>query len=180
MKNQQLHIRHINQNVCHLSIWMLKWLNIVLPLVRVCQNVFFFIDHKHSGWHKKHTWFFFSSSLTEMSASGSGSSVSPGASSALASARPRHVKSMSASSHPTKSPLPPIEDNAEYKGWEPIYHSAYLLTSVYFKHFSIALLTMDSLTWLQSRFTGFKVWIEIENSILFFIFICYYPNCNLA
>ncbi|MCI4383545.1 hypothetical protein PGIGA_G00027710 [Pangasianodon gigas] len=56
------------------------------------------------------------SSLTEMSASGSGSSVSPGASSALASARPRHVKSMSASSHPTKSPLPPIEDNAEYKG----------------------------------------------------------------
>ncbi|TSK53643.1 Serine/threonine-protein kinase MARK1 [Bagarius yarrelli] len=56
------------------------------------------------------------SSLTEMSASGSGSSVSPGASSALASARPRHVKSMSASSHPNKSPLPPIEDNAEYKG----------------------------------------------------------------
>ncbi|XP_060736961.1 serine/threonine-protein kinase MARK1 isoform X1 [Tachysurus vachellii] len=56
------------------------------------------------------------SSLTEMSASGSGSSVSPGASSALASARPRHVKSMSASGHPTKSPLPPIEDNAEYKG----------------------------------------------------------------
>lgn len=60
--------------------------------------------------------FYLSFSLTEMSASGSGSSVSPGASSALASARPRHVKSMSASSHPTKSPLPPIEDNAEYKG----------------------------------------------------------------
>uniref|UniRef100_A0A8B9J6X9 non-specific serine/threonine protein kinase n=1 Tax=Astyanax mexicanus TaxID=7994 RepID=A0A8B9J6X9_ASTMX len=56
------------------------------------------------------------SSLTEMSASGSGSSVSPGASSALASTRPRHVKSMSASGHPTKSPLPPIKDNAEYKG----------------------------------------------------------------
>uniref|UniRef100_A0AAR2KCS8 non-specific serine/threonine protein kinase n=1 Tax=Pygocentrus nattereri TaxID=42514 RepID=A0AAR2KCS8_PYGNA len=56
------------------------------------------------------------SSLTEVSASGSGSSVSPGASSALASARPRHVKSMSASGHPTKSPLPPIEDNTEFKG----------------------------------------------------------------
>ncbi|XP_072516033.1 serine/threonine-protein kinase MARK1 [Salminus brasiliensis] len=55
-------------------------------------------------------------SLTEMSASGSGSSVSPGASSALASARPRHVKSMSASGHPNKSPLPPIEDNTEFKG----------------------------------------------------------------
>uniref|UniRef100_A0AAR2JUF8 non-specific serine/threonine protein kinase n=1 Tax=Pygocentrus nattereri TaxID=42514 RepID=A0AAR2JUF8_PYGNA len=54
--------------------------------------------------------------LTEVSASGSGSSVSPGASSALASARPRHVKSMSASGHPTKSPLPPIEDNTEFKG----------------------------------------------------------------
>lgn len=56
------------------------------------------------------------SSLTEMSASGSGSSVSPGASSAVASTRPRHVKSMSASGHPTKSPLPPIKDNTEYKG----------------------------------------------------------------
>ncbi|XP_057199269.1 serine/threonine-protein kinase MARK1 isoform X2 [Triplophysa rosa] len=56
------------------------------------------------------------SSLTEMSTSASGSSsVSPGASSAPASTRPRHVKSMSASGHPTKSPLPPIEDNAEYK-----------------------------------------------------------------
>uniref|UniRef100_A0A8C1D0N1 non-specific serine/threonine protein kinase n=1 Tax=Cyprinus carpio carpio TaxID=630221 RepID=A0A8C1D0N1_CYPCA len=52
------------------------------------------------------------SSLTEMSASASASSsVSPGASSALASTRPRHVKSMSASGHPSKSPLPPIEDN---------------------------------------------------------------------
>ncbi|XP_051978080.1 serine/threonine-protein kinase MARK1-like isoform X2 [Xyrauchen texanus] len=57
------------------------------------------------------------SSLTEMSGSASGSSsVSPGASSALASTRPRQVKSMSASGHPTKSPLPPIEDNTEYKG----------------------------------------------------------------
>lgn len=56
-------------------------------------------------------------SLTEMSASASASSsVSPGASSALASTRPRHVKSMSASGHPSKSPLPPIEDNAELKG----------------------------------------------------------------
>ncbi|XP_050950804.1 serine/threonine-protein kinase MARK1 isoform X2 [Labeo rohita] len=60
------------------------------------------------------------SSLTEMSTSASGSSsVSPGASSALASTRPRHVKSMSASGHPTKSPLPPIEDNAEFKGSTP-------------------------------------------------------------
>uniref|UniRef100_A0A8C1AGN7 MAP/microtubule affinity-regulating kinase 3 n=1 Tax=Cyprinus carpio carpio TaxID=630221 RepID=A0A8C1AGN7_CYPCA len=57
------------------------------------------------------------SSLTEMSASASASSsVSPGASSAPTSTRPRHVKSMSASGHPTKSPLPPIEDNAEFKG----------------------------------------------------------------
>ncbi|XP_066503386.1 serine/threonine-protein kinase MARK1 isoform X2 [Hoplias malabaricus] len=58
------------------------------------------------------------SSLTEMSASGSGSSVSPGPSSSgvLASTRPRHVKSMSASGHPSKSPLPPIDDNTEYKG----------------------------------------------------------------
>ncbi|KAA0712547.1 Serine/threonine-protein kinase MARK1 [Triplophysa tibetana] len=56
------------------------------------------------------------SSLTEMSTSASGSSsVSPGGSSVPASTRPRHVKSMSASGHPTKSPLPPIEDNAEYK-----------------------------------------------------------------
>ncbi|XP_016354701.1 serine/threonine-protein kinase MARK1-like isoform X4 [Sinocyclocheilus anshuiensis] len=52
------------------------------------------------------------SSLTEMSASASASSsVSPGA-----STRPRHVKSMSASGHPSKSPLPPIEDDAEFKG----------------------------------------------------------------
>ncbi|XP_043078424.1 serine/threonine-protein kinase MARK1 isoform X1 [Puntigrus tetrazona] len=65
------------------------------------------------------------SSLTEMSASASGSSsVSPGASSALASTRPRHVKSMSASGHPNKSPLPPIEDNAEFKGSSPRAPSA--------------------------------------------------------
>uniref|UniRef100_A0A8C2FVV1 non-specific serine/threonine protein kinase n=1 Tax=Cyprinus carpio TaxID=7962 RepID=A0A8C2FVV1_CYPCA len=56
------------------------------------------------------------SSLTEMSASASASSsVSPGTSSAPTSTRPRHVKSMSASGHPTKSPLPPIEDNS----WPP-------------------------------------------------------------
>uniref|UniRef100_A0AAY4DJV8 non-specific serine/threonine protein kinase n=1 Tax=Denticeps clupeoides TaxID=299321 RepID=A0AAY4DJV8_9TELE len=55
------------------------------------------------------------SSLTEMSASASGASPSSGVSSALASTRPRHIKSMSASGHPGKSPLPPIEDNTEYK-----------------------------------------------------------------
>uniref|UniRef100_A0A8C8J7N8 non-specific serine/threonine protein kinase n=1 Tax=Oncorhynchus tshawytscha TaxID=74940 RepID=A0A8C8J7N8_ONCTS len=56
------------------------------------------------------------SSLTEMSGSASGSSPSPGATSAVPSTRPRHVKSMSASGHPIKSPLPPIDDNAEYRG----------------------------------------------------------------
>ncbi|XP_076879456.1 serine/threonine-protein kinase MARK1 [Brachyhypopomus gauderio] len=55
-------------------------------------------------------------SLTEMSASGTGSSGSPAASAVLASARPRLMNSISASTHPTKSPLPPIEDNAEFKG----------------------------------------------------------------
>ncbi|KAG7492898.1 hypothetical protein MATL_G00019780 [Megalops atlanticus] len=55
------------------------------------------------------------SSLTEMSASASGTSPSPGASSAAASTRPRHVKSMSASGHPGKATLPPIEDNSEYR-----------------------------------------------------------------
>ncbi|XP_062405054.1 serine/threonine-protein kinase MARK1 isoform X1 [Sardina pilchardus] len=52
------------------------------------------------------------SSLSEMSASASGTSPSAG----MASTRSRHMKSMSASGHPVKSPLPPIEDNAEYKG----------------------------------------------------------------
>ncbi|XP_028844026.1 serine/threonine-protein kinase MARK1-like isoform X3 [Denticeps clupeoides] len=52
------------------------------------------------------------SSLTEVSAD---TPSSAGASSAQASTRPRHVKSMSASSHPSKSTLPPIEDNSEYK-----------------------------------------------------------------
>ncbi|XP_036379934.1 serine/threonine-protein kinase MARK1 isoform X2 [Megalops cyprinoides] len=54
------------------------------------------------------------SSLTEMSASAGGTSPSPGAS-AAASTRPRHVKSMSASGHPGKATLPPIEDNSEYR-----------------------------------------------------------------
>ncbi|XP_067355604.1 serine/threonine-protein kinase MARK1-like isoform X2 [Channa argus] len=40
-------------------------------------------------------------------------SPSPGA--AVSSARPHHVKSMSASGHPMKSSLPPIDDNAEYQ-----------------------------------------------------------------
>uniref|UniRef100_A0A8C7ZK35 MAP/microtubule affinity-regulating kinase 3 n=1 Tax=Oryzias sinensis TaxID=183150 RepID=A0A8C7ZK35_9TELE len=38
---------------------------------------------------------------------------SPGG--AVSSIRPRHVKSMSASGHPIKSSLPPIDDNAEYQ-----------------------------------------------------------------
>lgn len=40
-------------------------------------------------------------------------SPSPGAT--VSSTRPRHVKSMSASGHPMKSCLPPIDDNAEYQ-----------------------------------------------------------------
>ncbi|CAG5867015.1 unnamed protein product [Menidia menidia] len=40
-------------------------------------------------------------------------SPSPGAT--VSSARPRHVKSMSASGHPMKSSLPPIDDNVEYQ-----------------------------------------------------------------
>ncbi|KAI1896918.1 hypothetical protein AGOR_G00099820 [Albula goreensis] len=55
------------------------------------------------------------SSLTEMSASASGTSPSPGVAGSAASTRPRHVKSMSASGHPSKSTLPPIEDNSEYR-----------------------------------------------------------------
>ncbi|KTG03296.1 hypothetical protein cypCar_00010192 [Cyprinus carpio] len=71
------------------------------------------------------------SSLTEMSASASASSsVSPGASSAPTSTRPRHVKSMSASGHPTKSPLPPIEDNAEFKGAPSTSPSAHSISSM--------------------------------------------------
>uniref|UniRef100_A0A8C1T186 non-specific serine/threonine protein kinase n=1 Tax=Cyprinus carpio TaxID=7962 RepID=A0A8C1T186_CYPCA len=71
------------------------------------------------------------SSLTEMSASASASSsVSPGTSSAPTSTRPRHVKSMSASGHPTKSPLPPIEDNAEFKGAPSTSPSAHSISSM--------------------------------------------------
>ncbi|XP_052395631.1 serine/threonine-protein kinase MARK1 isoform X3 [Carassius gibelio] len=71
------------------------------------------------------------SSLTEMSTSASASSsMSPGAASALASTRPRHVKSMSASGHPSKSPLPPIEDNAEFKGAPSTSPSAHSISSM--------------------------------------------------
>ncbi|XP_030626424.1 serine/threonine-protein kinase MARK1-like isoform X8 [Chanos chanos] len=52
------------------------------------------------------------SSLTEVSGS---TASAPGASSALGSTRPRHVKSTSAPGHSSKSTLPPIEDNSEYK-----------------------------------------------------------------
>uniref|UniRef100_W5L1T9 non-specific serine/threonine protein kinase n=1 Tax=Astyanax mexicanus TaxID=7994 RepID=W5L1T9_ASTMX len=52
------------------------------------------------------------SSLTEVS--GSASSAS-GTASASASTRPRHVKSMSTSGTSSKTALPPIEDNSEYK-----------------------------------------------------------------
>ncbi|KAI4902931.1 hypothetical protein NFI96_017049 [Prochilodus magdalenae] len=52
------------------------------------------------------------SSLTEVS--GSTTSAS-GAASALASTRPRHIKSMSTSGTSSKTALPPIEDNSEYK-----------------------------------------------------------------
>uniref|UniRef100_A0A8C7MN97 non-specific serine/threonine protein kinase n=1 Tax=Oncorhynchus kisutch TaxID=8019 RepID=A0A8C7MN97_ONCKI len=69
------------------------------------------------------------SSLTEMSGSASGSSPSPGATSAVPSTRPRHVKSMSASGHPIKSPLPPIDDNAEYKGPPTASPSAHSISS---------------------------------------------------
>lgn len=100
---QQKHWRELSvsipdQIVSHITyhIWCEDWCLLMFPLC---------LPH-------------FCLSLTEMSASASASSsVSPGASSALASTRPRHVKSMSASGHPNKSPLPPIEDNAELKGW---------------------------------------------------------------
>uniref|UniRef100_A0A673Z9X6 non-specific serine/threonine protein kinase n=1 Tax=Salmo trutta TaxID=8032 RepID=A0A673Z9X6_SALTR len=69
------------------------------------------------------------SSLTEMSGSASGSSPSSGATSAVPSTRPRHVKSMSASGHPIKSPLPPIDDNAEYKGPPTASPSAHSISS---------------------------------------------------
>lgn len=46
-------------------------------------------------------------SLTEVSGSTS--------STAMSSTRPRHTKSMSSSGHPSKSTLPPIDDNTELK-----------------------------------------------------------------
>ncbi|KAI1886351.1 hypothetical protein AGOR_G00213100 [Albula goreensis] len=52
------------------------------------------------------------SSLTEVSGSTPSSS---GATPTGPSTRPRHVKSMSASGHPSKTTLPPIEDNSEYQ-----------------------------------------------------------------
>ncbi|XP_064411664.1 serine/threonine-protein kinase MARK1 isoform X3 [Latimeria chalumnae] len=58
------------------------------------------------------------SSLTEMSASASSTSTSAAASAtAVPSTRPRHQKSMSASGHPIKVTLPPIEDGTE--GYRP-------------------------------------------------------------
>ncbi|XP_041839005.1 serine/threonine-protein kinase MARK1 [Melanotaenia boesemani] len=55
---------------------------------------------------------------------------SPGAT--ASSTRPRHVKSMSASGHPMKSSLPPIDDNAEYQSSQhqaPSSPSAFSVTS---------------------------------------------------
>ncbi|XP_028266394.1 serine/threonine-protein kinase MARK1 [Parambassis ranga] len=67
-------------------------------------------------------------SLTEVPAASP--SPSPGAT--VSSARPRHVKSMSASGHPMKSSLPPIDDNAEYQSspaQPPSSPSAFSVTS---------------------------------------------------
>ncbi|XP_040001092.1 serine/threonine-protein kinase MARK1 isoform X2 [Xiphias gladius] len=68
------------------------------------------------------------SSLPEVPAASP--SPSPGA--AVSSTRPRHVKSMSASGHPMKSSLPPIDDNAEYQSsphQAPASPSAFSVTS---------------------------------------------------
>ncbi|XP_060919891.1 serine/threonine-protein kinase MARK1 isoform X2 [Labrus mixtus] len=57
-------------------------------------------------------------------------SPSPGAT--VTSTRPRHVKSMSASGHPMKSCLPPIDDNVEYQSppqQPPSSPSAFSITS---------------------------------------------------
>ncbi|XP_061582101.1 serine/threonine-protein kinase MARK1 [Cololabis saira] len=67
-------------------------------------------------------------SLPEVSAASP--SPSPGAT--VSSTRPRHVKSMSASGHPMKSCLPPIDDNAEYQSTSsqaPSSPSAFSVTS---------------------------------------------------
>ncbi|XP_070712326.1 serine/threonine-protein kinase MARK1 [Pempheris klunzingeri] len=68
------------------------------------------------------------SSLPEVPAASP--SPSPGAT--ASSTRPRHVKSMSASGHPMKSCLPPIDDNAEYQSspqQPPSSPSAFSVTS---------------------------------------------------
>uniref|UniRef100_UPI0037E968C7 serine/threonine-protein kinase MARK1 n=1 Tax=Semicossyphus pulcher TaxID=241346 RepID=UPI0037E968C7 len=68
------------------------------------------------------------SSLPEVPAASP--SPSPGAT--VSSTRPRHVKSMSASGHPMKSSLPPIDDNAEYQSspqQPPSSPSAFSVTS---------------------------------------------------
>uniref|UniRef100_A0AAQ5ZAU4 non-specific serine/threonine protein kinase n=1 Tax=Amphiprion ocellaris TaxID=80972 RepID=A0AAQ5ZAU4_AMPOC len=68
------------------------------------------------------------SSLPEVPAASP--SPSPGAT--VSSTRPRHVKSMSASGHPMKSCLPPIDDNAEYQSSSqkpPSSPSAFSVTS---------------------------------------------------
>uniref|UniRef100_A0A3P8U1S2 MAP/microtubule affinity-regulating kinase 3 n=1 Tax=Amphiprion percula TaxID=161767 RepID=A0A3P8U1S2_AMPPE len=68
------------------------------------------------------------SSLPEVPAASP--SPSPGAT--VSSTRPRHVKSMSASGHPMKSFLPPIDDNAEYQSSSqkpPSSPSAFSVTS---------------------------------------------------
>ncbi|XP_062865162.1 serine/threonine-protein kinase MARK1-like isoform X2 [Trichomycterus rosablanca] len=53
------------------------------------------------------------SSLSEVSGS---TTSAPGTASALASTRQRHLKSMSSTGASSKTTLPPIEDNTEYKG----------------------------------------------------------------
>ncbi|XP_071359238.1 serine/threonine-protein kinase MARK1 isoform X2 [Trachinotus anak] len=68
------------------------------------------------------------SSLPEVPAA----SPSPSLGAAVSSTRPRHVKSMSASGHPMKSSLPPIDDNAEYQSsphQPPSSPSAFSVTS---------------------------------------------------
>ncbi|XP_072239653.1 serine/threonine-protein kinase MARK1 isoform X2 [Leuresthes tenuis] len=59
-------------------------------------------------------------------------SPSPSLRAPVSSTRPRHVKSMSASGHPMKSCLPPIDDNAEYQSshhQNPSSPSAFSVTS---------------------------------------------------
>uniref|UniRef100_A0AAQ6ISA1 non-specific serine/threonine protein kinase n=1 Tax=Anabas testudineus TaxID=64144 RepID=A0AAQ6ISA1_ANATE len=65
------------------------------------------------------------SSLPEVPAASP--SPSPGAT--VSSTRPRHVKSMSASGHPMKSILPPIDDNADSPRQPPSSPSAFSATS---------------------------------------------------